>query len=85
MSAEGNEQKRPLKEDLAALFKPGQEIVTYGDLEELRRHLDYYLANPDEARALGANARQRALAEHTLRHRIDEIMTAVETRFGRLA
>jgi spore maturation protein CgeB len=74
-----------LKEDLAALFKPGQEVVAYGDREELRRHLDYYLAHPDEARAIGANARQRALAEHTLRHRIDEILATVETRFGRLA
>jgi len=74
-----------LKDDLPALFKPGEEIVAYRDLDELKRHLDYYLAHPDEARAIGANARQRALAEHTLRHRIEEIIAAVEARFGRRA
>ncbi|OGL08456.1 MAG: hypothetical protein A3I14_13645 [Candidatus Rokubacteria bacterium RIFCSPLOWO2_02_FULL_73_56] len=74
-----------LKEDLAALFKPGEEIVGYRDLPELRRQLDYHLAHPDEARAIGASARRRALAEHTLRHRIEEMLAAVEQRFGRLA
>ena len=72
-----------LKDDLSALFKPGTEIVAYRDLAELRRSLDYYLAHPDEAAAIGANARQRALADHTLRQRIDEILVTVEARFGR--
>ena len=72
-----------LKEDLPALLKPGEEVLAYRDLEELKRHLDYHLVHPDEARAIGANARQRALKEHTLRHRIDEIIAAVEARFGR--
>jgi spore maturation protein CgeB len=66
------------KEDLPALFKPGEEVVTYRDLGDLRRQLDYYLAHPDEARAIGANARRRALAEHTLRHRIQEMLAVVE-------
>ena len=74
-----------LKEDLHHLFKPGEEIVGYRDLGELRRHLDYYLAHPDEARAIGENARQRALAEHTLRHRIDEMLATVNDRFGNFA
>ena len=72
-----------LKEDLSALFKPGEEVVAYRDLDELKRHLEYYLAHPDEARAIGATARQRALKEHRLRHRIEEIIAAVEARFGR--
>jgi spore maturation protein CgeB len=74
-----------LKDDLGALFKPGEEVVAFRDLGELRRQLDYHLAHPDETRAIGANARRRALAEHTLRHRLEEIMFAVEQRFGRRA
>ncbi|MBI3634620.1 MAG: glycosyltransferase [Candidatus Rokubacteria bacterium] len=71
------------KEDLATLFKPGEEVVTYRDLGELKRHLDHYLLpRPDEARAIGENARRRALAEHTLRHRIEEILAVVKQRFG---
>ena len=82
LAAAGACQLADHKDDLPALFKPGQEILTYLDLRELQRHLDYALAHPDEARAIGASARQRALAEHTLRHRIDEIMTVVDARLG---
>ena len=71
------------RDDLTSLFKPGEEILVYRDLGDLRRHLDYYLARPDEARAIGENARRRALAEHTLRHRIEEMREAVETTFGK--
>jgi spore maturation protein CgeB len=71
------------KEALSALFTPGDEVITYRDLAELRRQLDYHLAHPDEARAIGDNALRRALKEHTLRHRIEEMIGVVEARFGR--
>lgn len=83
LAAAGACQVVDLKDDLRDLFKPGEEIVAYRDLAELRRQLDFYLAHPDDARAIGANARRRALAEHTLRHRIEEMLTAVNDRFGR--
>jgi spore maturation protein CgeB len=83
LAAAGAPQVVDLKEDLTALFKPGEEVIAYQDVGELRRHLDHYLAHPDEARAIGDNARRRALAEHTLAHRIDEMLVAVEERFGR--
>jgi spore maturation protein CgeB len=84
LAAAGACQVVDLKEDLGALFKPREEVVAFRDLAELRRELDYHLAHPDEAREIGANARRRALAEHTLRHRLEEIVFAVEQRFGRL-
>jgi spore maturation protein CgeB len=68
------------KDDLATLFKPGDEVVAYRDLGECRRMLDHYLAHPDEARAIGENARRRALAEHTLRHRLEEMISTLERR-----
>jgi spore maturation protein CgeB len=74
LAAAGAFQLVDAKDDVARLFKPGDEIVTYRDQVELRRHLDFYLAHPDEARAIGDNARRRALADHTLRHRIDAIL-----------
>jgi spore maturation protein CgeB len=83
LAAAGAPQVVDLKEDLTALFKPGEEVIAYQDVGELRRQLDHYLAHPDEARAIGDNARRRALAEHTLAHRIDEMLVAVEERFGR--
>jgi spore maturation protein CgeB len=68
------------KEDVAQLFKPGDEVVVYHDLAELRRQLEYYLAHPDEARAIGGNARRRALAEHTIRHRIEVMLDVLAVR-----
>jgi spore maturation protein CgeB len=65
------------KDELAHLFTPGEEAVVYHDLGELRHHLDYYLAHPDEARDIGQRARKRALAEHTLRHRIEAMIAAL--------
>jgi spore maturation protein CgeB len=81
LAAAGVCQVADFKEDLATLFKPGEEVVTYRDVAELKRALDFYLARPDEARAIGANARRRALAEHTLRHRIDEMLNVIRDRF----
>jgi spore maturation protein CgeB len=74
LAAAGACQLVDAKEDVAHLFKAGEEVLTYRDLGELRRHIDHVLANPDEARAIGENARRRALAEHTLRHRLDAML-----------
>ena len=71
------------KEELPPLFTPGEELVVYRDPHELRRQIDYYLAHPDEAKAIGENGLRRALKEHTARHRLEEIFHVVETRFGR--
>ena len=73
-------QVADFKEDLATLFKPGQEVLVYRDLAELGRLLDHYAARPDEARAIGDNARRRALAEHTLRHRVEEMLSVIGER-----
>jgi spore maturation protein CgeB len=83
LAAAGACQVADFKEDLATLFKPGEEMVVYRDLPELRRLLDHYLARPDEARAIGDNARRRALAEHTLRHRVEEMLAVIRQRGGR--
>jgi spore maturation protein CgeB len=83
LAAAGVCQVADLKEDLTTLFKPGEEVVTYRDIGELKRVLDHYLQRPDEARAIGANARRRALAEHTLRHRVDEMLAVIRERCGR--
>ena len=82
LAAAGACQVSDDKEEIAALFKPDEEILTYRDVGELKRRLDACLARPDEARAIGANARRRALAEHTLRHRVDEMLSVLERRFG---
>lgn len=80
LAAAGACQVIDAKDDVARLFKPGEEVVSYRDLAELRSALDHFLAHPEEARAIGANARRRALAEHTLRHRIDAMLDVLHAR-----
>ncbi len=82
LAASGACQVVDWKDELSPLFKPGEEVVAYRDLDELRRQLDFYLAHPDEARAIGQNALKRALGEHTLRHRIEEMLAVLADRFG---
>ena len=82
LAAAGACQLADDKEDLATLFKPGEEVLVYRDTADLKRRLDDCLAHPDEARAIGANARRRALAEHTLRHRVEEMLAVLAQRFG---
>jgi len=78
LAAAGACQVADFKEDLATLFKPGEEVLVYRDLGELGRLLDHYLARPEEARAIGDNARRRALAEHTLTHRVEEMLVVLQ-------
>jgi spore maturation protein CgeB len=85
LAAAGACQLADHRDDLATLFKPGQELLTFRDLGELRRRLGYHLAHPDESRAIGENARRRALAEHTISHRVGELLDALHDRFGGLA
>src|SRR6267142_3085882 len=82
LAASGACQVVDFKDELPSLFTPGEEVVAYRDLDDLKDQLGYYLAHPDEARAIGGNAMKRALQEHTLRHRIEEILAVVEQRFG---
>jgi len=74
LAASGACQVVDWKDDLVNLFTPGEEVVAYRNLGELRHQLDYYLAHPAEARDIGERARKRALAEHTLRHRIEQML-----------
>jgi spore maturation protein CgeB len=83
LAAAGACQLVDLKDELTPLFKPGDEVLAYRDLPELRRLLTYHLAHPDETRAIGDNARRRALGEHTIRHRLEEMIAAMRDRCGR--
>jgi spore maturation protein CgeB len=52
---------------LETFFWPGREILVEDTLYHLAR------IGPEEARAIGARARSRVLAEHTSEHRADEL------------
>ena len=71
----GNVQLVDAKADIARHFKEDDEIVLCRSVPELRARAQRLLAAPEEARAIGARARARALKEHTWQHRLDELLT----------
>lgn len=56
--------------DLAACFEEGKEILFYRNDDDLIAKAKYYLAHPEEAKAIGLAGRERALREHTWERRV---------------
>lgn len=67
---------------LEGLFDSETELPVYHTLPELRRKLDHFLAHPDERAAIARRARERALAEHTYRHRAQRMLDVILQHHG---
>ncbi|MBL8148046.1 MAG: glycosyltransferase [Anaerolineae bacterium] len=55
-------------------FEPGKEVIVLQSPDEAVERLRWLLAHDAERRAIGEAARKRALAEHTFRHRAQEMV-----------
>jgi hypothetical protein len=55
--------------DLAQHFIIGQEILCYGNREEMLELIRYYLNHPDEAKVIARRGRERCLRHHRWLHR----------------
>jgi spore maturation protein CgeB len=62
------------KSNLAELFAPGEEVITYADADELVAKATYYLEHDDERRAIAAAGQRRTLREHTYALRMQELV-----------
>ena len=62
------------KRNLATLFEPGREVVTYSNEDELVEQAAYYLEHPDERRAIAKAGQERTLREHTYLERMKELI-----------
>lgn len=65
------------REDLPRLFTAGKEVVCVSGPDDMRKAVEYYLARPEERRAIAEAGRARVLAEHTFRKRIAHILERV--------
>jgi spore maturation protein CgeB len=70
----GTAQLCDAKADLARNFAEDREIVTFRSSGELREKARWLLSAPSERSALADRARNRALAEHTWRHRLESLL-----------
>lgn len=70
----------PYAETLTQHYAHGREIVYYRSREELHEQIAYYLSHPEEREAIQEAALQRSLAEHTYRHRVEQMLSILESR-----
>jgi spore maturation protein CgeB len=55
-------------------FEPGKELLTFATFDELMDHIERARKEPLVMRTIREAARQRALAEHTYKHRLERIL-----------
>jgi spore maturation protein CgeB len=75
LAAVGTPQLSDAKADIARHFTPDREIVLYRSVAELTDRARALLADDALRRHLAAAARDRAVREHTWRHRLEELLT----------
>ena len=58
--------------DLATLFEPDSEVVTYTSVAECKEKVEWLLENPREAQKIAQRGQMRTLREHTFEDRAPE-------------
>lgn len=62
---------------LPDLFTEGEEVAVFDDVASCRAQIDHFLAHPDQARRIAEAGRERVLAQHTYRHRMEEALHVI--------
>jgi spore maturation protein CgeB len=67
------------KSNLATMFKPGKEVVTYRSPEECAELIGYYLSHPAEREEIARAGQDRTLREHTYQQRMQELADILQS------
>ncbi|TIH18451.1 CgeB family protein [Marinifilum sp. JC120] len=70
------------REQMEALFEPGNEIISYNDISEIGPLLEKWLADDAGRAKVIAAARKRIIAEHTYEHRLSTLLEKMRQTFG---
>lgn len=65
------------KPEMDKLFKPGEEIVYYKDIGELKRLVKFYLENPEKRLQIIEKSRAKVIISHTWLHRVREALNHI--------
>ena len=68
------------RENLPDMFDPDRQVVTYRDDAECIERIRYYLAHPEERKAIAKAGQQRTLHEHTYPARMKELYHMLHQR-----
>lgn len=64
-------------DEISRFFVRGEEIVTYTDVKEIPEIVRYYLDHVDEREAIAQAAREKVLAHHTMKKRMEVVIQAL--------
>jgi spore maturation protein CgeB len=67
------------KQNLAELFRPGEEVAAYANENELVELIEHYLAAEDERAAMAAAGHARTLRDHTYEQRMAQLVEIIES------
>jgi|SRR5579872_3708146 len=70
------------KDNLAELFEPGKELVTYASADECVAAVRHLAEHPAERQRIAAAGQARCLADHTYERRTGELVAILTRRFG---
>jgi spore maturation protein CgeB len=65
---------------LPELFKVGEEVICFSEVDDLRKKIRYYLDHPDEREDIARAAMERVLREHTYEERMKEMIEFIVHR-----
>ena len=65
------------RSELPDLMEPGVEIATFCSIDDLCEKVDYFLNHEDEVKMLITRGKKRILNEHTIQHRMHEMLIHV--------
>jgi spore maturation protein CgeB len=65
------------RSDLTNFFKLNEELVVFNSLDELKDQINLYITNPDLRSEIANRSYHRVLAEHTIEHRMQELLIHV--------
>jgi spore maturation protein CgeB len=63
---------------LEEMFKPGEEIVCYEDIEDLKNKVKFYLSHNQEREEIARKGHLRAYRDHTYARRMEELVSFIE-------
>jgi len=65
------------RSDLINLFNVDEELVVFNSFAELKEQIEFYMENPDLRHEIANRAYERVLGEHTIEHRMQELLIHV--------
>ena len=79
ISACGGFQLVDERSELSELMIPEVEIITFNSIDDMCQKVDFFLKHDDESKVIAARGKERVLKEHTIQHRMHEMLIHVFT------